>query len=258
MGLNIIVCIKSVMMNAPEGKYTRTAENCILNPFDRPAIEVALSLREEHGGSVTALSMGPDASEPALFEAMAMGVDRAFLLNDSRLIGSDTLATSIALGAVISKLTPFDLLLFGTRTADSDTGQVGPQTAVGLDLPIVTWVTRIQQHNGRFQVTRRADGFLEEYAITLPVAFTIHPDAMKARDVGLSGIETAFEKKHVTHFSLQDVGLPPEQVGEAGSPTKVISLKRAVKKRECVFLNGTVEKQAVDLLEALMKSGWIK
>jgi len=257
MGLNIIICIKSVIIDAPDGKYTRTAENCVLNPFDRPAIEVAISLRKEYGGSVTALSMGPEASESALFEAMAMGVDRAFLLNDRALIGSDTLATSIALGAAILKLRPFDLLLFGARTADSDTGQVGPQTSVGLDLPVVTWVTRIHQHNDRFQVTRRADGFLEEYAVNLPIALTVHPDAVKARDVGLAGIETAFQKEKVTHFNLQDIGLSPGDVGEVGSPTKVISLKRSVKKRECVLLAGTVEKQAADLLEALMKSGLI-
>jgi electron transfer flavoprotein beta subunit len=257
MGLNIIVCIKSVIIDAPGGKDSRTAENCVLNPFDRPALDLALSLRKEHGGSVTALSMGPDASEPALFEAMAMGADRAFLLNDSALIGSDTLATSIALCAAVAKLKSFDLLFFGARTADSDTGQVGPQAAVGLDLPLITWVTRIKQSEGRFHVTRRADGFLEEYAVNLPVALTIHPEAVKVRDVGLAGIESAFQKKKVKHFNLQDIGLSPGDVGEIGSPTKVISLKRAIKKRECVFLTGTVEKQAADLMEELMKSGLI-
>jgi len=257
MGLNIIVCIKSVIIDAPGGKYSRTAENSILNPFDRPVLELALSLRKEHGGSVTALSMGPDASEPALFEAMAIGADRAFLLNDRALIGSDTLATSIALCAAVLKLKPFDLLFFGTRTADSDTGQVGPQTAVGLDLPLVTWVTRIKRNDGRFHVTRRADNFLEEYAVNLPVALTIHPDAVKGRDVGLAGIESAFQKKKVNHFNLQDIGLSLEDVGEVGSPTKVISLKRSIKKRECVFLTGTEEKQAVDLMETLLKSGLI-
>lgn len=257
MGLDIIVCIKSVILDAPGGKYSRTAENCILNPFDRPAIELALSLRKENGGSVTVLSMGPIASEPALFEAMAMGADQAFLLNDVALVGSDTLATSKALCAAVSKLKPFDLLFFGARTADSDTGQVGPQTAVGLDLPLVTWVTRIKRSGGRFHATRRADGFLEEYAINLPVAFTIHPDAVPVRDVGLAGIESAFQKKKVTHFNLQDIGLSPGDVGEVGSPTKVISLKQSVKKRECVFLTGNEEKQAVDLMEMLYKSGLI-
>ena len=116
MKLRIIVCIKSVLLDAPNGQVIRLPEKCALNPFDRPAIEMALELREKNGGSVTALSMGPEVASLALYEAMAMGVDRSVLISDPALAGSDTLATSRALGAAIMQLKDFDLLLFGTRT----------------------------------------------------------------------------------------------------------------------------------------------
>lgn len=258
MGLNIVVCIKSVIIDTPVGKSIRSAENCVLNPFDRPALELALNLREANGGTITALSMGPNASEPALLEAIAMGADKAVLLNDPALAGSDTLATSKALCAALSTLSPFDLLLFGTRTADSDTGQVGPQTAVGLNLPLVTGVRSVTLEKDRFKVARRLDGLVEEYSIKHPAALTVHPKAVKARDIDLMGIESAFQNREVKHLSLKDINLSPKNVGDAGSPTKVVSMKRATQKRECEMLSGTVENQAADLLEKLITSGLIK
>lgn len=257
MGLKIVVCIKSVILDAPVGKSIRTAENCVLNPFDRPALELALQLREANGGTITALSMGPDASEPALLEAMAMGADNAVLLNDPALAGSDTLATSNALCSALATVRPFDLLLFGTRTADSDTGQVGPQTAVGLGLPLITCARSVHLEKNCLRVTRRLDGLLEEYSVKLPAALTIHPKAVKARDIGLMGIESAFQKRKIKRLSLADIGLSPGHVGDVGSPTKVISMKRATQKRKCEMLSGSVESQAAHLLEKLITSGLI-
>jgi electron transfer flavoprotein beta subunit len=97
--LHIIVCIKSVVVDAPRGKIVRTADKCALNPFDRPALEVALQLKEKHGGSVTAFSMGPPTAEAILRETLAAGADRAVLLSDPALAASDTLATATALCA---------------------------------------------------------------------------------------------------------------------------------------------------------------
>ena len=137
MGLHIIVCIKSVLVHAPVGQAVRTSDFCELNPFDRPALEAALRMKNEQGGSVTVISMGPDSVMFTIQEAIAMGADQGILLSDPALADSDTLATSTALAAAIKKLAPFDLVFFGSRTADSDTGHVGPQTAVLLDMPFL-------------------------------------------------------------------------------------------------------------------------
>ena len=120
--MHIIVCIKSVIVEAPKGKIVRTPDKCAFNPFDRPALEAALQLKADHGGTVSVLSMGPPSAETSLREAMAAGADRAVLLCDPALAGADTLATATTLCAGINHLAPFDLLLFGSRTADSDTG----------------------------------------------------------------------------------------------------------------------------------------
>jgi electron transfer flavoprotein beta subunit len=257
MKLNIIVCVKSVVMNAPEGQVVRTPEFCELNPYDRPALEIALNLRDVHGGTVTAISMGPESSELALIETMALGVDRSILLCDAALAGSDTLATAKALGTAIKKLAPFDLVLFGARTSDSDTGQVGAQTATVLNLPLVTWAYSVAASGNEFIVERRADGFREKCAVSFPAMLAVHPGSIQPRDVGLHGIESAFAEGNVECWNLDDLGLPPGQVGEAGSPTRVISLKRVKKVRKCKFLDGSAEEQAQDLARIIVDTGLV-
>ena len=257
MGLEIVVCIKSVVVDAPKGRVVRSSDSCELNPFDQPALETALRLKEESGGTITALSMGPESCAFILHEAMGMGVDRGILVCDPALAGSDTLATSTALAAAIKKLAPFDLVLFGTRTADSDTGQVGPQTAVLLDLPPVTWSCSIERKKTGLVVERRADGFAETFELSFPAALTIHPAWVQARDLGLAGLQTAFEDHDITTWTLADIGLSPDQVGEAGSPTRLLSLSRADRARKCEFVEGTSDEQADELVRRLLESGLI-
>ena len=257
MGLNIVVCIKSVIPATPEAQVLRTEDTSELNPFDRPALEASLRLKEFHGGRVTAISMGPEASLSALMEARVMGVDREVLICDPALAGSDTLATSTALGAGLQKLLPFDLVLFGVRTADSDTGQVGPQTSVQLGIPFVGMVSRVDWQKGLFRVERVADHFLEEYEVPGPAAFTIHPGAFEPRDMGLSGIGRAFESERVERWNLADLGLLSERVGDAGSPTRVLSMKRVKETKKCEFLEGDAREQADELMRRLSDSGAI-
>ena len=255
MNLNIIVCIKSVVVDAPKGRVVRTPESCELNPFDRPALEVALHLRQAYGGEVTTMSMGPEVSALALIETMALGVDRSILISDPALAGSDTLATSTALAAAIQKLAPFDLVLFGTRTTDSDTGQVGPQTAVLLDLPLVTSACSVEPVDSGLHVERRADGFREKLELSLPAILTVHPSSVQPRDVGLHGIESAFAEPEVQNWNLKDLGLSPEQVGEQGSPTRVLSMKRVKKERKCEVLSGSADEQAGELIKRFIETG---
>ena len=257
MDRHFIVCIKAVMLKAPKGKAIRTSETCDLNPLDRPAIEMALQMRDKLGGAVTALSMGPDTCAFALNDAMAMGVDRGVLLSDPAFAGSDTLATSSVLAAAIKKLSPFDLLFFGTRTSDSDTGQVGPQTAVLLNLPLVTGAISLENTEERLQVVRRSDGFQETYGVTPPAALTVHPTSFKPRDAGLEGIGTAYDTQGLDIWALKDLDLSPDLVGEAGSPTRVVSLKRAQKERKCDMIEGEPEEQAEALIQQLLKLGLI-
>ncbi len=255
--MNIIVCIKSVVTEAPRGKIVRTADKCAFNPFDRPALEMAVQLKERYQGSVTVLSMGPPTADATLREALAAGADRAVLLCDAALAGSDTLATATALCAGVHFLAPFDLLLFGTRTSDSDTGQVGPQTAVFLNLPMVTGATRIEKRPRDLIVERQVDNFLETYEMNLPAALTIHPSAVFPRDASLGSIATAFDERPVEIISAAQLGLEPQTVGDAGSPTRVLSMKPVKKDRNCDWIEGTAKEKAEELVRRLAASGQI-
>ncbi len=257
MALHIIVCIKSVVMKAPENGTIRSADTAEMNLFDRPALESAIAMVEKEGGTVTAVSMGPKSCAFVLHEAIAMGADRGVLLSDARLGDSDTLATSTALGAAIQKLEPYDIVFFGTRTYDSDTGQVGPQTAVSLNIPLVTGVSSLQYEKPSLFVERKVDGFKEEYNLSLPAALTIHPGSVKPRDIPLGGIEEAFEKRKIETWTLDDLSLDPKLVGSTGSPTKVVSMKKISRKRQCEFLEGTLEEQADELIDRLKETGLI-
>jgi electron transfer flavoprotein beta subunit len=256
-GLNIIVCVKSVVLDAPDGVVVRTMDSCALNPFDRPAIEAALKLQEEYGGKITALSMGPEAACLGLYEALSMGIDQAVLVSDPKLAGSDTLATSTALGSAIKKLEPYDLVIFGAKTSDSDTGQVGPQTAVYLGLPLVTGVYDIQPNGRSLFVERRIDEFIERYEIALPGVFTIHPLAFQPRDSSLMEINEAFTDKRIRKMSLDHLDLSPEQVGNSGSPTRLLAMKKVKRERKCDFIPGSVEEQAEELTRRLKETGLI-
>lgn len=257
MHLNIIICIKSVVLTAPDGKVVRLPETTGLNPFDRPAIEIGLRLREEMGGTITVISMGPESGAFALYEAMSMGADRAILISDPAFAGSDTLATSRALSAAIMRLKPFDLVLFGARSSDSDTGQVGPQTAVLLDLPFVTGVFDVKVKDADIVVERGVDEFLETYAIPLPAALAVHSTAVQPRDVKLSGIETAFGVGSFEKMNLNDLGIPMDSVGDKGSPTQIVSLDRVKRDKKCEFITGNLEEQADELVRRIKDAGYI-
>jgi electron transfer flavoprotein beta subunit len=257
VSVHIIVCIKSVVKAAPRGVAKRTPDNSELNPFDRPALEAALELRERHGGSITVLTMGPPVSMEVLAEAQAMGADRAALISDPALAESDTLVTSKALATAINKIGAFDLLFFGARTADSDTGQVGPQTAALLDIAFVSNVKTITAGDESWEVERTMDAWEENWQAPSPMAATIAPRSFAPRPVGLVGISRVYEEPAIERWSLVDLGLRAEEVGLMGSPTRIAALKEIKRNRKCDMLEGEPQEQVTELMARLTKLGAI-
>ena len=139
--MNIVVCIKqvpdtaNVRINEKTGTMEREGVPAMVNPYDLYAVEEALKVKEEHGGTVTALSMGPPQVEEALREVIAMGVDQGCLLTDRAFAGADTLATSYTLAQGLGKIGEYDLIFCGKQAVDGDTAQVGPELAEHLGLP---------------------------------------------------------------------------------------------------------------------------
>lgn len=255
MPVHIIVCIKSVVKTAPKGVARRTPENSELNPFDRPALEAALDIKDRLDASVTVLTMGPAVSMEVLAEAQAMGVDRAVLVSDAALAESDTLVTAGVLAAAIKKIGPFDLLFFGTRTADSDTGQVGPQIAALLDVSFVSSVKSITAQKKGWEMERTMDAWEEHWQVVSPAAATIDPRAFVPRPVGLLGISKVFEEPAIERLSLAELGLTSEEVGLKGSPTRVAALEKIKQDRKCDMLEGDPQDQATELINRLTTAG---
>lgn len=255
MTFHTIVCIKAVVARAPKGKIVRTTDNSCFNPFDRVALETALQLKAHYGGNVTALSMGPPSGKVVMAEALAMGADRAVLACDPAFAGADTLATSTTLAAAIETLAPYDLVLFGTRTADSDTGQVGPQTAVALNIPLVTGVHQFTCRDDHLEVERTMDHLVECFAVDFPAALTIRPEARQPRDVGLRGLAEAFDDRRIDLLPLADLDLQNDQVGEVGSPTRVVSMRPLKQNRQGQLLEGDPADIADQLIHQWMEKG---
>jgi electron transfer flavoprotein beta subunit len=151
--LNIVACIKQVpdttqvRVDPETNTLVREGIPAIINPFDIHAIAAAVQLKERYGGRCTMLSMGPPMAAEALQKALSYGADRAILLSDRALVGSDTLATSAALAAAIHRLgvdEPVDIVLCGKQTIDGDTAQVGPGIATRLGFAQLSYVGKIE------------------------------------------------------------------------------------------------------------------
>ena len=257
MSVRIVLCIKSVVREAPEGVARRTPENSELNPFDRPALEAALRVREKEEGTVTAITMGPPVALEALAEARAMGVDRAILVSDRALAESDTVVTSRVLAAAVQKTGPFDMVFFGTRTSDSDTGQVGPQTAVLLGIPFMGRVKGLERQGDAWEVVRVMDDWTETWKVRSPWAGTMDGSGFRPRPVGLIGISEVYGSPAMEEWSLSDLGLDPGEVGLAGSPTRVASMEKIKRTRSCSMLEGDPQEQADALITRLTDGGLI-
>jgi electron transfer flavoprotein beta subunit len=256
--MDIIVCVKQVVagdrVKIDPGSYSlvRSAEFSYINPFDLFALEMAVQLKKEHSGSITAVTMGPKISEEVLWEALALGADRAVHLSDPRFSASDTLATSYVLGMGIRKIGKFDLILCGMRTTDGDTGQVGPQLAEELDLPHISAVEKLEGEKGSFRVDRVSDGFREMIEVSPPVLLTI-ASKTAVRLPSLIDIQDTFTRSSIEYWNLEDLNADPNKVGRPGSGTWVEGLTPTAQKKSCVFIEGDARQQARILLSKLLE-----
>ena len=165
-----------------DGTMNRSALPAIFNPEDLNALEMALSLKDRCGGSVTVLTMGPAQAAEVLREALYRGADRVVLLSDRRFAGADTQATSYTLKRAIDKLGGYDLVFCGRQAIDGDTAQVGPQVAEKLGIPQITYDEAVIELQGDEIVVRRAfDLGTELVSCRLPCLMTVVGSANRPR-----------------------------------------------------------------------------
>ncbi len=262
--MNIVVCIKqvpdaaSVKWDHEKGTLIRDGVQSVINPFDYNAIEAALSLRDELGGKVTALTMGPPQAQEALREAMSMGVDDGVVVSDRAFAGADTLATTYTLAQAIKKMGQVDAVLCGKQAIDGDTAQVGPGLAVRLDIPCVTCVGDMEIIDGGkgLRLKRMCEQGYDVVEVGFPVLLTTLASLNTPRVPSLKGKMRA-KKAEIPLWSAADIGAKEEKIGLKGSPTKVFSthIPKFEARRE--MLQGTVEEQVDFLVQKLKEAGII-
>ena len=237
--MRIIVPIKqvpetgAVRMDEATGTVIREGVEAIINPLDLYAIELAIQLRQEHGGEVVALSMGPSSAEAALREAIAMGCDSGVLLSAPAFAGADTWATGYTLSAAIRRMGPFDVILCGERATDGETGQVGPGLAAFLDLPVATYVGQVDRVDpDEIQVRRLVENGYEVVAVKLPAVLTVLKEVADPRLPTLAGKRKA-RVAEVPVWTSEDLDVDAAKLGLKGSPTRVVKIFRPRLSRQC-------------------------
>lgn len=228
--MKILVCIKQVpdtteiKINPTNNTLIREGVESIINPFDLYAIEEALKLKEQTGGKVTAISMGPPQVETALRESVSMGVDEIILLTDRKFAGADTWATSLTLSKAIEKIADYDVILVGQQAIDGDTAQVGPGIAAHLNIPQACFVKRISEiSENSIEVERLMEDGFDKLKIELPTVLSVVKDINTPRLPSLRGKRNA-KKVELIKWNADDLGLDENTIGLNGSPTQVVKI----------------------------------
>jgi electron transfer flavoprotein beta subunit len=253
--MKIVVCIKQVpdtnevKIDKKTNTLIRDGVPSIINPDDKAALEEAISIKDEMGGEVVALCMGPPQAEYALNEALAMGADESILLSSRAFAGSDTLATSLVLAKAIEKIKDYDLIFCGRQAIDGDTAQVGPEIAEHLDLPQVTYVQKIKEINETTASIERAleDGY-EIVEIQMPAVLTSIKELNIPRYPNIGDIVEVFDNKKILIWTEKDLDVDVERLGLKGSPTQVVKTFTPPKKDPGMIIEGDTDKEKVRFL----------
>jgi len=256
--MNIIVCIKQVpdtaeiKINPETNTLMREGVPSIINPFDLHALEAAVQLKEQHGGKVTVLTMGPPQAEAALRETISMGADEAVLLSDRAFAGSDTWATSYTLAQAIKKLGA-DIIFCGKQAIDGDTAQVGPETAEFLGIPHISYIRKIEEVKDNYiRVERLMDEGYDVVESTLPVLLTAVKELNQPRMPSLKG-KMAAKKAEIKKMGKNEIQADEGSIGLKGSPTQVKNIFAPQIKAERKMIEGSPEEQVNALIDELRK-----
>ena len=263
---NSIVLVKQVPDTAnitgnvmqEDGTVNRAKLPAVFNHEDKVALEIALRLKDQYGGKVTAITMGPPRASDILRECLYMGADQAYLISDRKFAGADTLATSYVLSEAIKKIGSFDFIFGGRQAIDGDTAQVGPQTAEKLQVPQITYLEEIRSVKDRTVTARRKiEGGFEIVQCELPVLVTVLKDAAEPRPfkakrvMAFKGARSLMEIEKLAEgnsllnvdtlvheyesrslfiktLTMDDLRLDPARCGVHGSPTKVYKVESVV------------------------------
>jgi electron transfer flavoprotein beta subunit len=226
--MKIAVCVKQVPEAQakridPSTKRLDRSGEAALNAFDANAVEEALRVKESSGdGEVVLVSLGPESALDALRKGLAMGADRAVLVSDGAAVGSDLVATSLALAKALERENA-DLILFGQQASDSDGAVLWAAVADRLRLPLVSQASELSVADGKARVKRQTEFGYDVIEAPLPAVVAVSDAINEPRYPSLKGIMGA-KKKPQESLGASDLGVEAAELGEAGSKTEVLAL----------------------------------
>lgn len=226
--MNVMVCIKQVPgtnkveVDPVTGVLNRNGIESKMNPYDLYAIETAMRIKEDVGGEVSVITMGPPQAEVIIREAYSMGVDKGFLITDRAFAGADVLATSRALAEGIKKAGKADIIICGKQSTDGDTAQVGPEISEWMNIVSVTNVTEILKvEDDGVTLKKEIPTAIETLKVPYPCLLTVEKDIYIPRLPSYVK-KKATQDREIKWFTLKDFeDNDPDHYGLSGSPTQV-------------------------------------
>lgn len=262
--MKIIVCMKQVPATQkvdidPEtGNLKRSGQSARTNPYDLYALECALRIREQTGGTVTVLTMGPPQAEAMIRDAYSMGADQGVILSDRKFAGSDVLATSYTLARGIRTLGGADLIICGRQTTDGDTAQIGPAIAEHMHIPHCAWVGAIESVDEEQITLRQNFGSVTQVSrMQFPCLVTVDQDICVPRLPSYRMLQKTRDRK-VRTLCYEDLGKKDlSRFGVVGSPTSVERIFAPEVMASNVYVEGTAQEKAGKVFAMLQERKYI-
>jgi len=227
-----------------------------INEWDDYAVEEAVRMKEKYGGTVTAITVGPEGADDTLRKCLARGADKAIRLTDPAFEGSDGYAIAKILHGAIRSL-PFDLILTGAQAADDGYAVVGPVLAALLKVRHATMVKKIVLEASVARVNRELEGGLEEIVeVKLPAVLTIQTGINEPRYVSIMALRKAMQKE-IKVLGRADIGIEQKEIGQAGSWIVIENMLAPPVEKQAELLTGNPEEVATKIIEILKSRGLI-
>lgn len=258
MLMNILVCVKqvpgsnNVEVDPVTGVLKRDGVKSKMNPYDLYAVELALSLKEQYGGTVSCVTMGPPQAKQVIIETVCMGADGGTVFSDRKFAGADVLATAYTLSQGIITMGEFDLIICGKQTTDGDTAQVGAEVAEYLNIPNVSNVLSVDGvSDSAVELTATLDDKVVKMSVALPCLISVDADVNSPRLPSYKVKQSLSEDivKIVTFADFKDQDA--DHYGLSGSATQVERIFPPDKNTERLSICGNADKQAEALFEVI-------
>ncbi|MFC5587739.1 electron transfer flavoprotein subunit beta/FixA family protein [Sporosarcina soli] len=250
--MNIYVLVKRTFDTEEKiaisgGEIVEQGAEFIINPYDEYAIEEAIQIRDANGGEVTVITIGDDEAEKQLRTALAMGANKAVLINVEDDLEELDEYTSAKILAQYLKDKEVDLILAGNVAIDGGSGQVGPRVAELLGINYVTTITNLEIDGNAVKIVRDVEGDSERIETSLPLLVTAQQGLNEPRYPSLPGIMQA-KKKPLEELELDDLDLDGEEVA---AKTQTVEIYLPAAKKAGRVLEGELADQVAELVNLL-------